>query len=115
MCFHRNNKDLNRNFPDRIREGLPLKTSRFEEPETLAVINWVQNGSFVASASMHEGALVANYPWDASSDGLPGYAASPDDKTFVHLAWVYSKSHAYMHKSKVGEWFAAARDFPWSH
>lgn len=82
---------------------MPLKPSHFEEPEALAVMNWVQNGSFVASANMHEGALVANYPWDASSDGLPGYAASPDDKTFVHLALVYSKSHGEMYKSKVDE------------
>ncbi|GMH44695.1 hypothetical protein BSKO_12647 [Bryopsis sp. KO-2023] len=95
-----NNFDLNRNFPDRVRDGLPLEASGFEQPETTAVMNWVINGSFVASANMHEGALVANYPWDLSDDGLPGYAAAPDDKTFIRISSVYASSHREMWASE---------------
>jgi hypothetical protein len=29
-----------------------------------------------------QGALVANYPWDANDPGETGYAGSPDDATF---------------------------------
>lgn len=94
-----NNFDLNRNFPDRIRDGLPLKPSSFAQPETMAIINWVTDGFFVASANMHEGSLVANFPWDAAADGSFGYAASPDDKTFSRLARVYANSHRKMWQS----------------
>lgn len=97
----RNNKDLNRNFPDRIRDGLPLNASPFQEPETLAVMEWTLKGSFVASANLHAGALVANYPWDASVDGSAGIAASPDDKYFIHISSVYANSHTSMASSQV--------------
>ena len=40
----------------------------------------------VLSLSFHDGALVVNYPWDAHPTLYTGkYAASPDDKLFVHL------------------------------
>ena len=31
---------------------------------------------------MLQGALVANYPWDANDPGETGYAGAPDDATF---------------------------------
>ncbi|GMH44659.1 hypothetical protein BSKO_12611 [Bryopsis sp. KO-2023] len=98
-----NSADLNRDFPDRVLHGLPLTPQGTEQPETLAVMNWVQGGFFVASANMHEGALVANYPWDASDDGTPTYAAAPDDETFIHLARVYASSHGSMEASEEFE------------
>ena len=45
---------------------------------------------FVASAALHEGALVANSPWDGTPDGSTRYAACPDDATFRWLASSYA-------------------------
>lgn len=61
------------------------------EPETLAIIKWMQNYNFVLSANLHGGAVVANYPFDKSRDprirGRTTYSATADDKIFqkVHI------------------------------
>lgn len=43
--------------------------------------------------------MVANYPYDGSTDRATHYAACPDDATFVYLAELYALKHATMHKS----------------
>lgn len=63
------------------------------EPETLAVIKWMQNYNFILSANLHGGAVVANYPFDRSRDprirGRTTYAATPDDKIFRQVcSWL---------------------------
>lgn len=53
------------------------------EPEVQAVGQWILSLPFVLSANMHEGDLVANYPFDSSR--IPNnneYSKSPDDQTF---------------------------------
>nr|XP_057921796.1 carboxypeptidase M isoform X2 [Doryrhamphus excisus] len=101
--FNRNGVDLNRNFPDAfaaLREGQPVDVWR-REAEVQAVIGWLKMETFVLSANLHGGALVASYPYDNSNGGseLVGRASlTPDNDVFVHLAKVYSHNHASMHQ-----------------
>lgn len=90
-----NGLDLNRDFPDRFRSPT-MEASGGEQPEVAAIMQWSLATGFVASASMHEGALVANYPWDGTADESTRYEACPDDATFRHLAAVYASTHQTM-------------------
>lgn len=53
-------KDLNRNFPDYFHPN----PGRREDPEVTAIRDWMKEIPFILSASIHGGALVANYPFD---------------------------------------------------
>lgn len=92
--------DLNRDFPDRFNEGAYsnwLPKSGNEQKETQVLMDWMlSRGPFVSSLAIHEGALVANYPWDGSEDKSSTYQASPDDETFKYLASHYASSHRKM-------------------
>ena len=90
-----NNIDLNRNFPDRFG-----RTNKNRASETQAVMNWIKNYPFVLSANLHNGALVANYPYDNSENGRSVYTISPDDITFRQLALAYSMSNPVMKQGK---------------
>ncbi|KJH46367.1 zinc carboxypeptidase [Dictyocaulus viviparus] len=110
-----NEVDLNRDFPelDEIFYELEkLKVPRYDhlmdlfiddkerQPETVAVGRWALSLPFVLSASLHEGDLVANYPFDSSiQKGISAYSASPDDGTFRWLARTYASNHAHMAKN----------------
>nr|XP_010915069.1 carboxypeptidase SOL1 [Elaeis guineensis] len=96
-----NNVDLNRDFPDQFYPMNDIVSLR--QPETKAIMNWIKERHFTASASLHGGALVANYPWDGSQDTRTQYVACPDDKTFRHMASLYSRSHYNMSLSKEFE------------
>ncbi|KAM3587720.1 uncharacterized protein V6R79_012703 [Siganus canaliculatus] len=102
--FNYNNVDLNRNFPDAF-SGLRRKqqpdADQKREAEVRAVINWLKTESFVLSANLHGGALVASYPYDNSNGGseqVGGASLTPDNDVFVHLAKVYSHNHGSMHR-----------------
>lgn len=116
--------DLNRNFPDlnalmyyyeksngqNHHLPLPDNWEQQVEPETLAVIKWMQNYNFILSANLHGGAVVANYPFDKSREarirGKTTYSATPDDKLFKKLARTYSYAHSWMHKGwNCGDYF----------
>ncbi|XP_073336343.1 carboxypeptidase M [Pagrus major] len=104
--FNENGIDLNRNFPDAFA-GLKRQQQVDEakrEAEVRAVIGWLKMESFVLSANLHGGALVASYPYDNSNGGseqVGGASISPDDDVFIHLAKVYSHSHGTMHRGNV--------------
>ncbi|KAA8537958.1 hypothetical protein F0562_027462 [Nyssa sinensis] len=93
-----NNIDLNRDFPDQFFPMNDNLDSR--QPETKAVMSWLKRIRFTASASLHGGALVANYPWDGTQDKRKIYYACPDDDTFRFMASVYSRSHYNMSLSE---------------
>ncbi|KAH7835850.1 hypothetical protein Vadar_030488 [Vaccinium darrowii] len=93
-----NNIDLNRDFPDQF---FPMNDDvDARQPETKAIMRWLKEIHFTASASLHGGALVANYPWDGTQDRRKNYYSCPDDKTFKFLASVYSLSHHNMSLSE---------------
>ncbi|KAG6673850.1 hypothetical protein I3842_15G012100 [Carya illinoinensis] len=93
-----NNVDLNRDFPDQF---FPLNDDvDMRQPETRAIMNWLRDIHFTASASLHGGALVANYPWDGTEDKRTNYFGCPDDETFRFMASIYSHSHYNMSSSK---------------
>ncbi|XP_029018779.1 carboxypeptidase M [Betta splendens] len=103
--YNYNGVDLNRNFPDafaglRSQDGVDEER---REAEVRSVMDWLKTESFVLSANLHGGAVVASYPYDNSNSDAQLYDASvsPDDDVFVHLAKVYSHNHASMHRGNV--------------
>ncbi|GLU06946.1 hypothetical protein SLE2022_239290 [Rubroshorea leprosula] len=96
-----NDIDLNRDFPDQFFALNDDEEAR--QPETRAIMSWLRQIHFTASASLHGGALVANYPWDGTENKRRNYYACPDDETFRYLASVYSRSHYNMSLSKEFE------------
>lgn len=92
--------DLNRNFPDVL-----TNTQKGDvQPETQAIIQWLDNISFVLSANLHGGALVASYPYDNAPNSVyksqSHYSQTPDDDLFRHLAQTYSFAHGSMYLGK---------------
>lgn len=53
-------------------------------------MDWIFSEPFVLSANLHNGALVANYPYDDTPDMVQYRNPSPDDAVFKHLALTYS-------------------------
>ncbi|KAG9490326.1 hypothetical protein GDO78_005942 [Eleutherodactylus coqui] len=84
--FNKNGFDLNRNFPDVFEENTDPT-----QPETQAVMDWIQTESFVLSANFHGGAMVASYPYDNS------YTTPPDNDVLKYLAELYSKNNNKMY------------------
>ena len=104
-------KDLNRAFPtweDLGKTKDELKADR--EPEVKAAIDLILDNPFVLSINFHDGAVVANYPWDERNTRPwerssvfreePGGSSNytPDNPEFVSLAKLYARHHANMHQ-----------------
>ena len=111
--YNANTIDLNRDFPSfknhgasgNIFDGTPLYTTG-RQIETLNVMHWSTNHSFVLSANMHGGALVVNYPLDESAlvNCNAGGVESPshDDSLFIDVSTVYAQSNTPMANNNVG-------------
>ncbi len=93
-------EDLNRSFPDRIRDAVNTPTGR--PIETRHLMNWAFDHSPVLSISFHTGALVVNYPFDAVPDPYAAYAESPDDALFIEQSRTYASRNPPMSQSP---WF----------
>ncbi len=79
-----NGIDLNRNFPDPAYGDHP--DGNAWQAETIAMMNFASNHSFVLSANFHGGAEVVNYPWDCWS------RLHPDNSWFVSICRRYADS-----------------------
>ena len=80
--YNWNNVDLNRNYP-----FLPgVSGSANVQPETQAIINWVEDKHFVMSANFHGGAELTNFPWDSWSSQTRTHA---DDAWFRYICQNY--------------------------
>jgi len=119
-----NGVDLNRNFPDldefiyaynrhanhrnnhldfetflELTSGTDCHNKPYQV-ETVTVSFWIMTNPFVLSANLHNGDLVANYPYDDSRNHLQTYSPSPDDPLFQQLAESYSYYHLSMKSPK---------------
>ena len=95
-------KDLNRDFPDQFdHPGMPDDpvAGAPRQPETRAVMRWSRGINATGALNFHEGAVVANYPWDGTEDRGTRYSEAPDDAAFRRLALGYAKGHPTMHRS----------------
>merc|ERR1719483_551489 len=69
-----NHKDLNRDFPDQFRDGDSQDDLvRNRQPETLAAMTWIVRNTFVLSANLHGGSVVASYPFDDTANHQSGH------------------------------------------
>jgi len=90
-----NNKDLNRDFPDQYTST--HNDAQGRQPETAAIMSFVQAHHFVLSANFHGGSVVANYPYDGNKNYRSGaYTACPDDAVFKIAASTYANTHTTM-------------------
>ena len=111
-----NNVDLNRAFPGEELMGEEERLTENREPEVVAVIDWILEHPWVVSINFHDGAVVANYPWDkrgmtpwSKSDRFrkpslleEGSSSTTDNSEFVMLAELYSSKHTTMGSQDPG-------------
>ena len=94
-------KDLNRDFPSHKEKGQPIDELKLgRQMETQIMIDFILNHPFVLSANFHDGAVLANYPYDDYRTGKERtegiISRTPDHDVFYHLATTYSFNHAFM-------------------
>lgn len=87
-----NGYDLNRNFPEYTRNDENTSASR--QPETIAIMKFQAQRNFSLSANFHGGAVVVNYPWDAT------YTKHPFDQLVRDLSLKYADLNSEMRTSR---------------
>lgn len=88
--FNKNAIDLNRNFPDPAAGAHP--DGNEYQPETTAMMNFLNSRKFSISANFHAGAEVVNYPWDTWS------RLHPDDDWLQFISREYADT-VHVHSS----------------
>lgn len=83
--------DLNRDFPDIVRDRESSMKGR--QTETQALMKFQSTRQFSLSANFHGGTIVANYPWDAT------YDRHPMDEFVQELALLYAEQNPEMRSS----------------
>jgi hypothetical protein len=91
--YNGNGADINRNFPMAVGSQHP--DGMAWQPETLAIMNHMNEHSLNLSATFHGGALVTNYLWDYT------YALAPDNNLLIQGAHVYADTNLPMHNSSI--------------
>jgi len=76
-----NKVDINRNFPDPVAGEHP--DSEEWQPETIAMMAYMQKRNFSLSMNFHGGAELLNYPWDHT------YSRHPDDEWLKFVSREY--------------------------
>ncbi len=85
--FNANQVDLNRDFPD-LRDFTLKEVPR--EPETIAMMDFMNDIMLVLAANFHGGAEVVNYPWDT------WFLLHADDAWYRHISRAYADTaHLY--------------------
>ncbi len=79
--FNANFVDINRNFPDPKRGDHP--DNEIWQPETVAMMNYMENHDFVLSMNHHGGIELINYPWDTF------YQRHADNEWFAFISRDY--------------------------
>lgn len=90
-----NGFDLNRNFDDMyFCNPEPL------QPETHAIIEWLEDNNFILSASLHTGSFVASYGYDnfphSENAKTPHKNPTEDEEVLKNLAFTYAKNNPFM-------------------
>lgn len=79
--YNANGIDLNRNFPDPKVGAHP--DGHTWQPETIAMMDFAKDHTFVLSVNFHGGSQVVNYPWDTWA------------RSHVDTDWLIAVSRAY--------------------
>lgn len=80
-----------------------MQFNRVTEPETKAVMDWTLSETFILSANLHNGAMVANYPFDDNANGINGKEnPTLDNNVFQYLAHTYANVSVWGHESLPG-------------
>ena len=109
------NVDLNRAFPTWKELGQSRQQLlEGREPGVKAAMEWIMDSPWVLSINFHDGAMVANYPWDDEGTRPweksllfrapePGHNPhyTPDHEEFLSLAENYAAEHPNMAGSSV--------------
>jgi len=95
--FNMQGIDLNRNFPDRVKDN--NNTPKGRAIEVQHVMNWESVHSSVLSVNFHTGVVVVNYPYDSDFDPFATYSPTPDNKLFKSMALSYANLNPSMRNS----------------